>query len=112
MIAKAIKKILRLVGTRLPSKEAMPREKAISVAVGIPQPWIKPERALKEIKINAGTIIPPKAAPKGRMAFLNPESSPTVNSLFISIPANKKKIAIKKSLIHFNAEWGSEICRP
>ena len=46
----------------------MPREKAISVAIGIPQPCTKPECTLSEIKINAGTSMPPKAAPKGSIA--------------------------------------------
>ena len=47
-MASAIKNILRLPGTRLPNKEAMPIENAISVAVGIPQPCEKSELILNE----------------------------------------------------------------
>ncbi len=39
MMAKAVKNILSDKGTRLPSKEATPNEKAISVAMGMPQPF-------------------------------------------------------------------------
>ena len=37
-IAREVRKILRLIGTREPSNERMPRAKAISVAAGIAQP--------------------------------------------------------------------------
>ena len=40
IIASAINNIFKLNGTRFPNKEAIPKENAISVAVGIPQPLI------------------------------------------------------------------------
>ena len=40
IIAKAIKNILREVGTRLPNKDKTPSAKAMSVAVGIAHPFI------------------------------------------------------------------------
>src|ERR1700751_2182014 len=106
MIANAIKKIFKLVGTFLPNNEAMPSEKAISVAVGIPQPCVNAVPILRNIKINAGTTIPPSAAPKGKTALLKLDNSPLTNSRLISIPAKRKKIDIRKSLIHLSGEWG------
>src|SRR5882724_1738610 len=50
--------------------------------------------------------MPPKAAPKGRIAFLKVESSPFSNSRLISIPARRKKKAIRKLLIHSRGEAG------
>ena len=41
IMANAIKNIFKLVGTLFPNKEAIPKEKAISVAVGIPHPAFK-----------------------------------------------------------------------
>src|SRR4051812_42733816 len=68
--------------------------------------------------MSAGTTIPPKAAPKGRIACLKEESSPVSNSLLISIPANRKKKLIRKSLIHSEKLsgkltfliWGNSAC--
>ena len=104
IIASAIKNIFRPVGTLFPNKEAMPNENAISVAVGIPQPCVKAVPMLTNIKINPGTTIPPNAAPKGKIALLKLDSSPLINSRLISMPANRKKIAIRKSLIHLSGE--------
>ena len=39
IMASAINKIFKPTGTRFPNKEQTPKEKAISVAVGIPQPF-------------------------------------------------------------------------
>ncbi len=54
----------------------------------------------------AGIIIPPKAAITGNIAFFKDDNSPQTNSLFISIPAMKKKKAIKKSLIQMSKLFG------
>ena len=62
--------------------------------------------------MSAGTTIPPKAAPKGSTALLKLDNSPVSSSRFISIPASKKKMAIRKSLIHFKPECGSGIVSP
>ena len=87
-------------GIRFPNKDATPNENAISVAVGTPHPLINAVFKLKAININAGTNMPPKAAPKGNTAFLKEANSPATNSLFISVPAIKKNIPIKKLLTH------------
>jgi hypothetical protein len=50
--------------------------------------------------------MPPRAAPKGRIAFLNVESSPFISCLFISRPARRKKKAMRKLLIHSRGEPG------
>src|SRR5665213_894857 len=50
--------------------------------------------------------MPPKAAPKGKIAFLKEESSPESNSLLISIAASTKKKAIPKLLIHSIGDAG------
>lgn len=49
--------------------------------------------------MSAGKNIPPKAASTGNDAFLKVESSPVIISRFISKPTNRKKTAIKPSLI-------------
>ena len=74
--AKAVKKTFNETGTLLPSKDKIPRAKAISVAIGIPAPdcvtvpWFS-------IKYKpAGTIIPPSAAEMGNRAFLKLDNSP------------------------------------
>ena len=99
-IARAARKILREVGTRLPSSESTPKANAMSVAIGIPQPELVAFEALNKKNIPAGTIIPPKAANMGMAAFFGEESSPSTISRLISKPTNRKKIAINPSLIH------------
>jgi len=98
-IANAARKTRMDVGSPLPSKATAPRTKAISVAMGIPQPTIVGLPRLKRTYTRAGTIIPPRAAATGRMARLTEESSPARSSRFISRPTTKKKIAIRPSLI-------------
>jgi len=63
---------------------------------------------IKQQKSKAGTNIPPSAATTGSMEFLKEDNSPSNNSLFISMPAKKKNIAIKKSLMINNGELGKE----
>ena len=98
-MARAAKNILIEVGTRLPNAATMAKAKAMSVAMGMPQPcWLGfPE--LKSKKMAAGTNMPPNAANTGIAAFLMEESSPSINSRLISKPTTKKKMAIKPSLI-------------
>ena len=55
--------------------------------------------------MQAGTIIPPKAAAKGRMANCFEESEPAINSCLISNPTKKKKITIRPSL----TQWYKDI---
>ena len=99
MIASAVKKIFKPNGTLLPSKAAMPSENAISVAIGIPQPFVYGVPLLIKRKINAGTIMPPIAPIKGSIACEKEDNSPSVISLFISMPTKKKNTAIKPSFI-------------
>ncbi|MNR53215.1 hypothetical protein D3C85_1731890 [compost metagenome] len=78
----------------------MASAKAISVAIGMPQPaavgWF---RLITKYR-PAGISMPPKAAITGKLALLMEESSPSNNSRLISRPTSKKKTAIRASLIH------------
>jgi len=100
-MASVVRKTLADTGTLSPKRYTTPKAKAMSVAIGIPHPIVcgVPMFRLKNIK--AGTIIPPIAAPIGRMVFLMSASSPPINSLFNSKPTTKKNIAIKPSLIQW-----------
>ena len=53
-----------------------------------------------------GIIIPPQAPIIGNRAFSFDDNSPTLISLLISKPTDKKKIAIRKSLIIWPKEMG------
>ena len=101
-IASAVRNILSDTGTRSPSIERMPMAKAMSVAVGIPQPLAAIVPWLKAVKMIAGKSMPPAAASTGRRAFLADESCPQTISRFISSPTAKKKITIRPSLISFS----------
>ena len=85
-IASAVKNIFNEKGTDLPNIAKTPSEKAISVAVGMAHPFSKPVPRVTYVKIRAGTATPNSAAIAGNMAFLNEDSSPTMASLFISMP--------------------------
>jgi hypothetical protein len=98
-MAKAVRKILRAMGTRVPSKERMPSTKAISVAMGMPHPVTCGLSGLRATKISVGTIIPPTAATSGNSALLGEDNSPAMNSRFNSSPTTKKNIAMRPSLI-------------
>ena len=66
IIASVRTKILRLAGIFLPKSAITPTAKAISVAVGIAQPFIataSPQLMIENII--AGIITPPKAAKLG-----------------------------------------------
>ena len=104
-IANAVRNIFRDKGILLPSSEITPNEKAMSVAIGIPQPFALGVPALKNTYIRAGKIIPPAAANIGKDACLKEDSSPTIISRLISRPTTKKNIAIRASL----TQWSSDI---
>ena len=78
----------------------IPNVKAISVAIGMALPLSATSPSAIKRKIRIGTMIPPIAATTGNNAFFIEESSPTNTSRFISSPTEKKKIAIKASLIN------------
>ena len=109
IIAKAVKKTFNDSGTLFPNKERTPKEKAISVAEGIAQPF-KVVGVLKliTIYIRAGINIPPTAPIIGSIACLIEDSSPCKNSLLISKVTKKKNIAINASLI----QWSTLSFRP
>ena len=98
--AKAVKKILRLKGTFWPNKESTPREKAMSVAIGMAAPLAAGPVGPMAQNIKIGIIIPPQAAITGSKALRGVESSPTKISRLISKPTEKKNMAIKASLIN------------
>ena len=69
IIASASKKILSGSGTCLLSNAIMPRAKAMSVAIGIAQPFTKLGSCLAMNQYTiAGIIIPPIAAIAGKIA--------------------------------------------
>lgn len=94
--ANANKNILRASGTLLPNSDNTPKEKAISVAIGIPQPAIAFGFLFTIRNKTAGIIIPPIAADIGKAACLNDDNSPAINSRFISKPATKKPKSIER----------------
>ena len=99
--AKAARNIFNPIGTLLLKTERTPREKAISVAIGMAIPLcIAGSDGHTRLKISTGTIIPPQAPMIGRRALSLVDSSPTLISLLISRPTARKKIAIRKSLIN------------
>jgi hypothetical protein len=98
-MANAVRNILRLKGTLSPKSFKIAKEKAISVAMGIPHPWAVWTESFKKRNNNKGKIIPPMAAKSGNIAFLSPLSSPIRSSLFISNPIRKKNKAMSPSLI-------------
>ena len=110
IIARAVKKIFIEFGTRFPNRAAMPSVKAISVADGIAHPLILEVPLLNSANTIAGTIMPPIAPTMGSDACSILESSPLVNSLFISMPANKKNTDMSKSLISAKGESGKCNC--
>jgi hypothetical protein len=67
-IARAVTNTTSARGTRLPSSVSTPMQKAMSVAIGIPQPGAPGPVALKARKMPAGTSMPPSAAIAGRSA--------------------------------------------
>ena len=86
-------------GTRSPKSARIPRQNAMSFAMGTPQPCSKPLPALTAVYTNAGTTAPPAAATMGSSALRGLVSSPAVISNFISSPTSRKNSAIKKSLM-------------
>lgn len=100
-MASAVRKTLSDTGTRSPSIERMPIANAMSVAVGIPQPFAAAVPALNARKIAAGASMPPAAASTGRIALRTEESCPQTISRLISSPTTKKT-TISPSLTNFS----------
>ena len=75
--ANAVRNIFRDVGTRVPNNDKIPNAKAISVAIGIPNPEKDSFPQLRIIYIQAGISIPPNAPDIGSNARLRLDSSPS-----------------------------------
>ena len=84
----------------MPNRDNTPREKAISVAMGMAAPFVPGPSGHIILNMMIGMIIPPNAAMTGRRAFRRLESSPTNSSRLISSPTEKKKMAINASFIN------------
>ena len=104
MTAKAVKKIFKDVGTRLPKRDKIPIANAISVAIGIPAPFCVGVPKLNAKNSPAGISIPPSAPKTGKAAFLMLDNSPPYNSRSNSNPMSKKKIVMSPSLIQWVME--------
>ena len=98
-MARAVRKTFSDTGTLSPRMERMPTAKAMSVAVGIPQPEEAAVPWLTAVNMRAGAMTPPKAAMTGIKAFLRLESSPFFISRRISSPTVKKNRVIRMSLM-------------
>ena len=59
-MARATRNAKSDFGTRLPNSVNTPTAKAISVAIGMPQPRMPAPPALKTVYISAGAAMPPK----------------------------------------------------
>ena len=96
-IANVNRNTFRGDGTRLPSSAMIPTTKAMSVAIGMPQPceaWVEPAITMKS---SAGTAMPPSAATMGSTAARRSRSSPKSHSRLISRPITKKNTAMSPS---------------
>src|SRR3546814_20268853 len=84
--------------------------KAMLVAAGIAEPFASAglPRATKR-KMQAGTSMPAAAAITGRRRRSQVERRPSTNSLLISRPTSRKKIAIRPSLIHKWSDIGPSL---
>ena len=100
-MASAVKNTLSPTGALSPSNAKTPRAKAMSVAMGMPQPAAPSVPALMARYISAGTTAPPTAAATGSAAPRTEDSSPTSTSRLISRPTTKKNTAISPSLIQW-----------
>ena len=96
-MARLRRKTFNEVGTRRPSSETTPTAKAMSVAIGMPQPVEPAPDPLKARKMRAGTTMPPRAAATGSTAARGRRSSPVTISRLISRPTTKKKTAMRTS---------------
>ena len=109
-IASAVTKMRSPSGARLPSRARTPRAKAMSVAIGTPQPRAAVPPPASARKIKAGSTAPPIAAAMGRVARRSVASSPTRISRLISRPTTRKNTAIRPSLTQWRSD--SDRCRP
>ena len=102
-MASVEKNTLAAGATLSPASDMMPRAKAMSVAMGTAQPLVAPPQ-LSSVYIRAGAATPPQAARMGIMAWRGLVKTPAVSSYLSSMPTDRKKMAIKKSLIKPSTE--------
>jgi hypothetical protein len=86
-------------GKRGPTSASMPRAKAVSVDIAVPQPWADPCPALAARKIAIGTSMPATPAASGSVSRRRSRSSPMSNPRRASRPTTKKKNVIRPLLI-------------
>ena len=91
-------------GMRLPSSAKIPRQNAMSFAMGTPQPCSKPLPMFTTLYTTAGTTAPPAAPKMGSRALRGLRSSPAVSSNFISNPTSRKNMAMRKSLMKCSSD--------
>jgi hypothetical protein len=89
---------LAAAGRRRPRIAMTPSANAMSVAIGIPQPWISGVPGLSTAYSRAGTAMPPNAATIATAARRGSRNSPPTISYLISRPTTKKKTAMRASL--------------
>ncbi len=89
-IASPSSKTFRELGTRSPSRASTPTAKAMSVAIGMPQPRAPSPPALKARKSAAGRTMPPSAAMAGRATSRDSESWPT-DELALDLQAHNEE---------------------
>ncbi len=96
-IDAAVRNTRNSTGTRLPSITMSAIANAVSVAIGMPQPWLHAPAGITSAYRPAGTAMPPSAAAIGNAARRRFASRPTVNSRLISSPTSRKKIVSRPS---------------
>lgn len=98
-MASAVKNTFMASGTRGPRSCSTARAKAMSVAMGMPQPPAVGVPRFSREKSRAGTSIPPRALARGKAGWRTDASSPLSTSRLISRPTIRKKMTISPSLI-------------
>ena len=103
-MAIVVRKIFNATGTREPNSPSTASANAISVAVGMAQPFFSDTKSLLiHQKIAAGTINPPSAASAGIKTWSSRDSCPSTTSRLSSRPTSMKNSTISASLIHSNS---------
>ena len=97
MIASVSSSMRSAAGTPRPMSESTPTAKAMSVAVGMAQPWRVAGSVLRTKYSSAGTSKPPMAAMTGSVATRGSDSEPSCNSRRTSSPTTRKNTVISPS---------------
>jgi hypothetical protein len=95
--ARPSRKAFSAEGTRSPARAITPTARAMSVAIGTPQPRALVPPAMSRYT-TAGTAIPPIAAASGRADARLPARWPLVTSRLISRPTTKNNTALTPSV--------------